>query len=376
MNFSKSLDEIKLYLEHQYQKISRAPLAYKQAPLIALTMHYAMRALTEGSSAAAMEPDDAKAFAIHEARRMCSLVPFATFDLPRQTAGLVNDNQTLWEAVVSRSADPMMFHTHICAGLVGPDAFVDYIATLAPTEQAVLDHLRPSANQLRNTGETAPENASYDQLPNAYGKFGLSRTNPVPCSAEPGALLAYLLSLRKDDSALGLKITIKQLRTVACLDVTRHPIIEYCASPFSISGGAAKGYAPENLFVIPKFSFNSPRPPTGFYYFDLSTENVGETVCMHCGAIIASLFAYMEGCPVCGKGHGESKMDNLRWKCSLTAFSNKHWSTVEMHENALSIKTTNAPSRPAQQVLTEYLGESQQAESRAKFLKPARRIQL
>jgi hypothetical protein len=170
--------------------------------------------------------------------------------------------------------------------------------------------------------------------------------------------------------------TLTRAGTVACHEVTQHPILEYCASPFSIAGGNPKSYASESVFVVPKFSFNSPKPPTGFHYFDLSTEDVSETVCMHCGQIIASLFAYMEGCPSCGEGHGETKMDNLRWKCSLTAFSNKHWSPVEMQENARSIKTTSAPSRLAQQVLTEYLGESQQAESRARFLRPARRLHL
>lgn len=335
-----------------------------------------MRALTERSSAPPMESEEARAFVCHESRRLCNVVQSWGSNLLGATRRFTDDFQTLWQEVANDKADPMVFHTHVCAILLGPSALVDYVSALHETEQAVLDQLRSPADQLRTSGETAPEDASFDQLPGTYGKFGLVPTNPVPCSAAPGGVLSYLLSLRKDGSGLGLQITVGQVGTTMCRELTRHAVVEYRASPFSISGGSSKSHIPVSLFLVPKFSFNSPIPPTGFHYFDLSTESVRGTVCLHCGSIIPALLAYMEGCPECENGHGTTEMDNLRWRCSLTAFSNRHWTPNEMQSNAYSIKTTGKPIAAAQQVLGQYLGESQQAERRAKFLRPLPRIHL
>ncbi|HWS41222.1 MAG TPA: hypothetical protein VN247_08065, partial [Arenimonas sp.] len=58
-----------------------------------------------------------------------------------------------------------------------------------------------------------------DQLPNGYGEFGLSLTNPIPCQSILGGRL-YLDRLRTLD---GSKILYQRIGSCFS-DVTRHPI--------------------------------------------------------------------------------------------------------------------------------------------------------
>lgn len=61
-----------------------------------------------------------------------------------------------------------------------------------------------------------------DQLPNGYGEFGLSLTNPIPCQSILGGRL-YLDRLRTLD---GSKILYQRIGSCFS-DVTRHPIDGY-----------------------------------------------------------------------------------------------------------------------------------------------------
>ena len=96
------------------------------------------------------------------------------------------------------------------------------------------------------------EGTDSDQLPNGYGEFGLSLSNPIPCRSILGSRV-YLERLRTLE---GIKVYCQRIGSYHS-DVTRYPVDGYAVSH-------TNGTALATLYVSAYQKRNSERPPLNF----------------------------------------------------------------------------------------------------------------
>lgn len=100
--------------------------------------------------------------------------------------------------------------------------------------------------------EARTDGVDTDDIPKAYGPFGLCKTNPIPTKSVVGSN-AYLESLRTKD---GRRVTASRMGSTSAEDVTSGMIDIYQLS--------ADGQAVATIYVCPYHKKNSGKAPAGF----------------------------------------------------------------------------------------------------------------
>lgn len=100
--------------------------------------------------------------------------------------------------------------------------------------------------------EARADGVDTDDIPKAYGPFGLCNTNPIPTRSVVGSE-AYLERLRTKD---GRRVTANRLGSTSAEDVTSGMIDIYQLS--------ADGQAVGTIYVCPYHKRNSAKAPDGF----------------------------------------------------------------------------------------------------------------
>ena len=101
--------------------------------------------------------------------------------------------------------------------------------------------------------EARTDGVDTDDIPKAYGPFGLCKTNPIPTKSVVGSN-AYLESLRTKD---GRRVTASRMGSTSAADVTSGMIDIYQLS--------ADGHAVATIYVCPYHKRNSGKAPAGFH---------------------------------------------------------------------------------------------------------------
>ncbi|MCW5230831.1 hypothetical protein [Verminephrobacter eiseniae] len=101
--------------------------------------------------------------------------------------------------------------------------------------------------------EARADGVDTDDIPKAYGPFGLCKTNPIPTRSVAGSN-AYLESLRTKD---GRRVTANRMGSTSAEDVTSGMIDIYQLS--------ADGQPAATIYVCPYHKRNSAKAPDGFY---------------------------------------------------------------------------------------------------------------
>ncbi len=101
--------------------------------------------------------------------------------------------------------------------------------------------------------ESRADGVETDDIPKAYGPFGLSKTNPIPTRSVIGSN-AYLESLRTKD---GRRVTANRMGSTSAEDVTSGMIDIYQLSD--------DGQAVATIYVCSYHKRNSRKAPDGFY---------------------------------------------------------------------------------------------------------------
>ena len=101
--------------------------------------------------------------------------------------------------------------------------------------------------------EARADGVDTDDIPKAYGPFGLCKTNPIPTRSVP-ASNAYLESMRTKD---GRRVTAARMGSTSAKDVTTGMIDIYQLS--------ADGLAVATFYICPYHKRNSAKAPDGFY---------------------------------------------------------------------------------------------------------------
>ena len=97
-----------------------------------------------------------------------------------------------------------------------------------------------------------------DELPNGYGEFGLTLSNPIPCQTILGSLM-YLDRLRATDGATIIYLRIGSFFS----EVTQHPIDAYMISQTNGSTLATiyiSAYQKRNSEMCPKNFYLAEQP--------------------------------------------------------------------------------------------------------------------
>lgn len=100
--------------------------------------------------------------------------------------------------------------------------------------------------------EARADGVDTDDIPKAYGPFGLCKTNPIPTQSVFGSN-AYLESLRTKD---GRRVTAHRIGSTSAEDVTSGMIDIYQLS--------ADGQPEATIYVCPYHKRNSSKAPEGF----------------------------------------------------------------------------------------------------------------
>lgn len=100
--------------------------------------------------------------------------------------------------------------------------------------------------------ESRKDGVDTDEIPNGYGPFGLSKTNPIPTRGVPGSN-EYLARLRTKE---GRSVESSRLGSTSAKDVTSGMIDMYNIS----SGGVSLG----TVYLCPYHKRNSEKAPEGF----------------------------------------------------------------------------------------------------------------
>ena len=100
--------------------------------------------------------------------------------------------------------------------------------------------------------ESRKDGVDTDDIPKAYGPYGLCKTNPVPTRGIPGSN-EYLSRLRTKD---GRSIESSRIGSTGAEDVTSGAIDMYSIS----SGGVSLG----TVYLCPYHKRNSGKAPEGF----------------------------------------------------------------------------------------------------------------
>ncbi|MBX7132672.1 MAG: hypothetical protein K1X67_08365 [Fimbriimonadaceae bacterium] len=101
--------------------------------------------------------------------------------------------------------------------------------------------------------EARADGVDTDDIPKAYGPFGLCKTNPIPTRSVVGSN-AYLESLRTKD---GRRVTANRMGSTSAEDVTSGMIDIYQLS--------ADGQVVATIYVCPYHKRNSAKAPEGFH---------------------------------------------------------------------------------------------------------------
>ena len=101
--------------------------------------------------------------------------------------------------------------------------------------------------------EARADGVDTDDIPKAYGPFGLCKTNPIPTRSVVGSN-AYLESLRTKD---GRRVSANRMGSTSAEDVTSGMIDIYQLS--------ADGQPVATIYVCPYHKRNSAKAPDGFY---------------------------------------------------------------------------------------------------------------
>ncbi len=101
--------------------------------------------------------------------------------------------------------------------------------------------------------EARTDGVNTDDIPKAYGPFGLCKTNPIPTKSVVGSNV-YLESLRTKD---GRRVTASRIGSTGAEDVTSGMIDIYQLS--------ADGQPAATIYVCPYHKRNSAKAPDGFY---------------------------------------------------------------------------------------------------------------
>ncbi len=101
--------------------------------------------------------------------------------------------------------------------------------------------------------EARADGVDTDDIPKAYGPFGLCKTSPIPTRSVPGSN-AYLESLRTKG---GRRVTATRMGSTSAEDVTSGMIDIYQLS--------ADGLAVATIYICPYHKRNSSKAPDGFY---------------------------------------------------------------------------------------------------------------
>ncbi|MBP7370583.1 MAG: hypothetical protein KA902_04015 [Arenimonas sp.] len=105
----------------------------------------------------------------------------------------------------------------------------------------------------QNQIELSKSGVDADELPNGYGEFGLTLSNPIPCQFIMGGRL-YLDRLRVSD---GTKIRYLRIGSFFS-EVTPHPIDGYLLSH-------PNGTTLATIYISAYQKRNSSKSPKGFY---------------------------------------------------------------------------------------------------------------
>lgn len=108
--------------------------------------------------------------------------------------------------------------------------------------QALIEH---QATMRKDSVET-------DDIPSAFGPYGLCKTNPIPTRSVPGSN-EYLARLRTVD---GLRVEANRLGSTSATEVTSGMIDIYNLT--------ANGRHVGQVFICPYHKRNSERAPEGF----------------------------------------------------------------------------------------------------------------
>ena len=100
--------------------------------------------------------------------------------------------------------------------------------------------------------ESRKDGVDTDEIPNGYGPFGLSKTNPIPTRGVPGSN-EYLARLRTKE---GRSVESSRLGSTSAKDVTSGMIDMYNVS----SGGVSLG----TVYLCSYHKRNSEKAPEGF----------------------------------------------------------------------------------------------------------------
>ena len=101
--------------------------------------------------------------------------------------------------------------------------------------------------------EARTDGVNTDDIPKAYGQFGLCKTNPIPTKSVVGSN-GCLESLRTKD---GRRVTASRIGSTGAEDVTSGMIDIYQLS--------ADGQPAATIYVCPYHKRNSAKAPDGFY---------------------------------------------------------------------------------------------------------------
>ncbi len=101
--------------------------------------------------------------------------------------------------------------------------------------------------------ESRADGVDTDDIPKAYGPFGLCKTNPIATRSVSGSN-AYLESLRTKD---GRRVTENGMGSTSAEDVTSEMIDIYQLS--------ADGRAAGTIYICPYHKRKSDKAPDGFY---------------------------------------------------------------------------------------------------------------
>ena len=101
--------------------------------------------------------------------------------------------------------------------------------------------------------EARADGVDTDDIPKAYGPFGLCKTSPIPTRSVPGSK-AYRENLRTKD---GRRVTATRMGSTSAEDVTSGMIDIYQLS--------ADGLAVATIYICPYHKRNAAKAPDGFY---------------------------------------------------------------------------------------------------------------
>lgn len=137
---------------------------------------------------------------------------------------------------------------------------------------ATADLLGDTSGDLVRLSRFSPPNVG-DQMPNGYGEFGLTPSNPIPLNFSTGSG-QYLSSLGTESCR---RVSFEFTDSVDS-DVVPKEMRELLSftKPIEVAVIYANGVEVATLYVLPCFTRDSSKAPRGFKIFPLSAEEVRE----------------------------------------------------------------------------------------------------